>query len=111
MRAHSCIQLFATLWTVARQAPLSIEFFRKEYWSGLSFTTPKDFPDLGIKPASPVSPALPGGFFTTEPPGKPVLIIYLYNWLLNVFVTMECKDSWEQQHCLPCLSLFSQGLV
>ena len=107
----SCIQLFATLQTVARQAPLSIEFFRKEYWSGLSFTTPNDLPDSGIKPASPMSPALPGGFFTTEPPGKRVLIIYLHNWLLNVFVTMECKDSWEQQHYLPSSSLFSQGLV
>ena len=111
MRVCSCIQLFATLWTVARPVPLSIEFFRKEHWSGLPFPTPKDLPHSVIKPASPVSLALAGGFFTTEPPGNPVLIIYLYNWFLNVLVTMECKDSWEQHHCLPCSPLFAQGLV
>ena len=53
MHVCSCIQIFATLWTVALQAPLSIEFFRKEYWSGLPFPTPKDLPDSGIKPVSP----------------------------------------------------------
>ena len=58
----------AALWTVARQAPLSVEFFNQEYWSGLPFPTPGDLPDPGIKPGSP---ALAGGFFTTEPPGKP----------------------------------------
>ena len=42
--------------------------FRQEYWSGLPFPLPGDLPDSGIKPASP---ALAGGFFTTEPPGKP----------------------------------------
>ena len=56
------------LWTVARQAPLSMEFFNQEYWSGLPFPTPGDLPDPGIKPGSP---ALAGGFLTTEPPGKP----------------------------------------
>ena len=42
-----------------------------EYWSGLPFPTPRDLPNLGIKPVSLASPALAGGFFTTEPPGKP----------------------------------------
>ena len=56
------------LWTVARQAPLSMEFFNQEYWSGLPFPTPGDLPDPGIKPGSP---ELAGGFLTTEPPGKP----------------------------------------
>ena len=42
-----------------------------EYWSGLPFPTPGDLPDSGIKPTSPESPALAGGFFTTAPPGKP----------------------------------------
>ena len=46
------------LWTVARQAPLSMGFFRQEYWSGLPFPSPGDLPNSGIKPASPVSPAL-----------------------------------------------------
>ena len=54
------------------QAPLSMEFSRQEYWSGLPFPTSRDFPQLGIKPASPASPALAGvGCFTTVPPEKP----------------------------------------
>ena len=64
----SCVPLFATLWIVARQAPLSMGFTRQEYWSGLPFATLGDLPDPGIKPAFP---ALAGGFFTTDPPGRP----------------------------------------
>jgi len=45
-----------------------MRFHKQEYWSGLPFPSPGDLPDPGIKPASP---ALVGGFFTTEPPGKP----------------------------------------
>ena len=70
----SCVQLFATLWTVARQAPLSMGFPRQENWNGLPFPPPEDLPDPGIEPVSPVSPALAGGFFTTELPGKPIHI-------------------------------------
>ena len=55
-----------TPWTVAHQAPLSMEFPRQEYLSGLPFPSPGDLPDPGIKPASPVYPALAGGFFTTS---------------------------------------------
>ena len=58
----------ATLWTVAGQAPLSMGFPRQEYWRGLPFPSPGDLPNPGIKPTSPASA---GGFFTTEPPGKP----------------------------------------
>ena len=67
----SRVQLFMITWTVTCQAPLSMEFPRQEYWSRLPFPTQEIFPDPGIKPASPVSPILAGGFFTTEPPGKP----------------------------------------
>ena len=56
----------ATPWTVAFQAPLSMEFSRQEYWSGLLFPPPADLPNPGIKPASLTSPALAGGFFTTS---------------------------------------------
>ena len=66
MCALSHVQLFATLWTVAHQAPLSREFPRQEYWSGLPFPSPGDLPDPGVEPVSPVSPALAGGFFTTR---------------------------------------------
>ena len=47
-----CVQLFATPWTVAYQAP-SMRFSSKEYWSGLPFPSPEDLPDPGIKPGSP----------------------------------------------------------
>ena len=60
---HVC--LFASPWTVARQAPLSVGFSRQEYWSGLPCPPPGDPPDPGIKPASLKSPALAGRFFTT----------------------------------------------
>ena len=65
----SCVQLFVT-----RKAPLSVEFFRQEYLSGLLFPSPGDLPDTRIKP---VSPALADKFPTTKPPGKPN---YLYEW-------------------------------
>ena len=64
----SNVRLFATPWTVACQAPLSMRFSKQEYWSGLPCPSPGDLPNPGIEPASP---ALAGGFFTTEPPGKP----------------------------------------
>ena len=54
----SLAQLFATLWTIAHQAPLSMRFSRQEYWSGLSCPPPGDLPDQGIKPGSPVAPEL-----------------------------------------------------
>ena len=57
-------------WTVAQQAPLSIEFSRQEYQSELPFPSPGDLLDPGIKPEFLTSPAA-GEFFTTEPLGKP----------------------------------------
>ena len=69
----SCLHrvwLFATPWTVACQVPLFIGFSRQEYWSGLPCAPPGDLPNPGIKPASPVSPALQVEFFSTEPPGN-----------------------------------------
>ena len=59
---QSC-QLFATPWTVARQAPLSMVFSRQKYWSGLPFPSPWDLPNLGLKLISPASPAFAGRFF------------------------------------------------
>ena len=54
MLSHfSCVQLFATPWTVAHQAPLSMGFSRQEYWSGLPFPSPGDLPDPAIEPQSP----------------------------------------------------------
>ena len=54
---------FVTAWTVIHQAPLSREFSRQEYWSGLPLPTPEDVPDPGIELVSPVSPAQGSRFF------------------------------------------------
>ena len=62
----SRVQLCVTLWTIAHQALLSMGFSRQEYWSGLPCPLSGNLPDPGIKPASPVSPALAGRFFTTN---------------------------------------------
>ena len=59
---------------MAYQAPLSMGFPRQEYWSGLPFPSPGDLPDPGVEP---MSPALAGGFFTTEPPRKPTYPAFL----------------------------------
>ena len=67
----SRVRLFATPWTIAHQAPLSVGFSRQEYWSGLPFPSPGNLPDPGIKT---VSPAFTDGFFTTEPPGKLIFL-------------------------------------
>ena len=65
MLSHfSRVQLFVTLWTIARQVSLSMGFSRQEYWSGFLCPPPGDLPNPGIKPACPVAPALAGGFFT-----------------------------------------------
>ena len=62
----SCVQLFATPWTVACQAPLSIEFTRQEYWSGHSLPSLGDLLHPGMEPAYPASPTLASGFFTAS---------------------------------------------
>ena len=64
----SLVRLFTTQWTIACQAPLSMGFPRQEYWSGWPFPSPEHLPDPEIEPVYPV---LAGGFYTTEPPGKP----------------------------------------
>ena len=70
----SCVQLFAIPWTVAHQAPLSMEFSRREYCSGFPFPSPGDLPNLRIEPGSP---ALQADSSLSEPPGKP----WSYQWI------------------------------
>ena len=76
---HPCVLshvwLFATPWTIARQAPLSMEFFRQEYCSGLPCPLPGHLPSPGINPTSLTSPALASRFFTTST-----------TWKANVFL-------------------------
>ena len=64
--SHS--KVFATPWTVAHQAPLLLRFPRQEYWNKLLFPSLRDLLSPGTEPTSP---ALAGGFFTTDPPGSP----------------------------------------
>ena len=64
----SYVQLFATPWTVAHQAPLLLGFSRQEYWSGVPIPSPGDLPHPGIEPGFP---ALWADALPSEPPGKP----------------------------------------
>ena len=68
----SCVRLYATLWTIAHKAPLSMGFSRQEDWNGLLFPSPGYLPDLEIEPTSLKSLALAGGSLPLAPPGKPV---------------------------------------
>ena len=62
---------FVSLWTIARQSPLSMEFSRQEYWSEVPFPPPGGLLDPGINPMSLAFLALAGEFFTTITPGNP----------------------------------------
>ena len=72
VKSFSHVRLFATPWTVAYQAPLSMEFSRQEWWNGLLFPSPGDLPNPGIEPGSP---ALQANALPSEPPGKPGMSI------------------------------------
>ena len=85
VKSLSRIQLFATLWTVAYQAPPSMEFSRQEYWSGLPFPFPGDLPDPGIEPGFP---PLKADALLSEPPGK--LFSKLVSLLLLLLSRFSC---------------------
>ena len=78
----SRVRLLATLWTVARQAPLSMGFSRHEYWSRLPFPSPGDLPDPGIKPRVCCIFCLASRFYTAEPPGQPSMTL---SWVFVKF--------------------------
>ena len=90
----SCVQLFSTLWTVARQDPLSMGFSRQEYLGGLPCPPPGHLPDLGIKPLPLMSPALADGFFMTSTTWEaPQSSSYINNVCLVgnfIFICMVC---------------------
>ena len=88
----NCVQLFATPWTVARQANLSMEFSRRENWSGLPFPSPGDPPDPGIEPGSP---ALQADAPLSEAPGKPDKCIkQVYFSQLAVHSVLYLHEIW-----------------
>ena len=87
---HACmiscfshVQFFATPWTVAFQAPLSMGFSRQEYWSGLPGPPPGGLPDPGMEPTSLMSPALAGGFCTTSATGSALTILHWWRWMVE----------------------------
>ena len=83
MKSLSRVRLFATPWTISYQAPLSMEFSRQEYWSGLPFPSLGDLPDAGIEPGSP---ALQADALPSEPPGigqRQILYVITYKWKLK----------------------------
>ena len=83
----SLIWLYAILWTVALQAPLSMRFSWQEYWSGLPCPPPGNLPSPGIELTSFTSPALAGGFFTTST-----------TWENSFFQINLCSQFWELAH-------------
>ena len=89
VKSLSRIRLFATPWTVAYQAPLSMGFSRQEYWSGLPFPSPGDLPDPGIEPGSP---ALEADALTSEPPGKPKVMLKILQARLQQYVNCKVPD-------------------
>ena len=91
-RMLSCcsgIQLFATLWTVAYQAPLSMGFSRQEYWSGLPCPPPGHLPNPVIEPRSP---ALQADSLPVELPGKSIIQLGRHNEDMNLEVLLTKCD-------------------
>ena len=114
VKSLSHVQLFAIPWTVAYQAPSSMEFSRQEYWSGLPFPSPGDLPDPGIEPGSP---ALQADTLPSEAPGKPFFPEKsLKEWVLRKCSKIRNNLPPEQAVCLLTLlkdsvSLKSKGLL
>ena len=115
----SCIQLFATPVTVALQAPLSMGFSRKEYWSRLPFPTPGDPTDPGTEPISLACPALAGEFFTMASPGKfvalsfhlvPGNVLYYKNVQIDIQLQTFLRRKLRFRGCIWCSSKMFQLL-
>ena len=100
---------FSTPWTVACQAPLSMEFSRKEYRSGLPFPPTGDLPRSGLKPISPVSSALAGKFFTSVPYGK-VNVLGSHHKFHIIFLTMWWDILFYCRIILKVIYIFSLWL-
>ena len=97
----SCLQLFATPWTVAYQAPPSMGFSRQEYWSGLLLPPPGDLPDPGIEPRSPAFQADALKEIVNSPYHHP---IYLSVQCCHSVVSNSLRPQ-GLQHCQPSLSI------
>ena len=96
-------QLFASLWTIACQALLSMEFSRQEYWSGLPCPPPRDILNPGIDPLSLMASALAGGFFTTRATWKARGVVVL---LFKLFYCLTPGSTHVRRYPNLCLSPF-----
>ena len=92
-----CVRLFVTLWTIARQAPLSMGFSRQESWRGLPCPAPGDLPDPGNEPMLLTSPALVSGFFTTNTTRQAPSSLWKWKSLscVQLFVTPWIYSPWN----------------
>ena len=84
-----CVCVFVTLWTLARQAPLSMGFSKQAYWSGLPCPPPADLPHPGMEPASLTSPALAGRFVSTNATWEASISFQLLNKYIRQMQTQE----------------------
>ena len=120
VKSLSRVQLFVTPWTVAYQASPSMRFSRQEYWSGLIFSSPGDFPDPGIKPRSPT---LQADTLPSEPPGKfqesflelellPFCSLYCFSFLICVLshIMLSCIVSLSVRSFLS-IFYFSYDII
>ena len=96
----SCAQLSAAPWTVAHQAPLSVGFPRLEYWSGLPFPSPEALPEPGIKPTSPVSPALRVDSLPLSHQGSPHYRCHFYQNSLELKLYEQAHSPFQPQVAL-----------
>ena len=108
VKSLSRVLLFGTPWTVAYQAPQSMEFSRQEYWSGLPFPSPGDLPNPGIEPGSP---ALQADALLSEPPGATSLTL-----ACSKIVHLPFQDQlglcWNVYECLLYVcQLFEYGIT
>ena len=114
--AQSCLILCDPIWTVAHQAPLSMEFSRQDYCSGWPFPSPRDLPDPGIKSVSPV---LSGIVFTTAPPGTPEQTVgrapnsytalkKISEHAISIKLSVPARYHWRR-HTRPCYTFPELG--
>ena len=113
----SRVRLFATLWAVGHQAPLSMGFSRPEYWSGVPCPPPGDLPDPGIEPEPLTSPALAGGFSPAEcrlgRPGPSILYVIAcicWSQTASLFL-LHLAPPWQLRVCFLCLWVWETGVL
>ena len=108
VKSLSHVRLFATLWTVAPQVPLSLEFSRQEYLRGLPFPSPGDLPYPEMEPGSS---ALQADFLLSEPPGKPYITIVMFSLSdLKQIISLNRKWKWKWSRSVMSDSLRPHGL-